>query len=141
MKMMTQTRVSEFHDYATCYGDHDENTPIGAFPKNGLGGPLTHQQRGAMVAYKKVLGLLPGDYPTASLASVFDVMRPRDAAFGLGDCVQKKGAALWRGKVVGFYRPANGVLGYCIESMFEQGSVQIYPETAVIAMSLSESAS
>lgn len=56
---------------------------------------------------------------------------PDDAMFASGDMVQKKGIAQWRGKIVGWYRPANGKLGFSVESMFEHGSVQIYPQTAL----------
>ena len=51
----------------------------------------------------------------------------------MGDYAAKKGRALWRGKIVGWYRTDLTKLGYAIESHFEPGSVQIYPETAIEA--------
>jgi hypothetical protein len=57
---------------------------------------------------------------------------PADAAFQLGDYAQKKGRASWRGKVVGWYRTELTALGYAVESSFEPGSVQIYPESALL---------
>lgn len=58
---------------------------------------------------------------------------PADAAFAFGALVQKKGRASWRGKIVGWYRTDITALGYAVESTFEPGSVQIYPETALLA--------
>ncbi|ANK77284.1 DfrB family trimethoprim-resistant dihydrofolate reductase [Ensifer adhaerens] len=58
---------------------------------------------------------------------------PADAAFQMGDYAAKKGRASWRGKIVGWYRTDLTSLGYAIESHFEPGSVQIYPETAIEA--------
>lgn len=57
---------------------------------------------------------------------------PANAQFALGDMVQKKGRASWRGKVVGWYRTDLTALGYAVESEFEPGSVQIYPETGLL---------
>ena len=57
---------------------------------------------------------------------------PTDAAFRLGDYVSKKGRASWRGKIVGWYRTELTALGYAVESYHEIGSVQIYPESALI---------
>ncbi|MBO9102394.1 MULTISPECIES: DfrB family trimethoprim-resistant dihydrofolate reductase [Rhizobium] len=56
---------------------------------------------------------------------------PSDAKFQMGDYAAKKGRASWRGKIVGWYRTDLTNLGYAIESYFEPGSVQIYPETAI----------
>ena len=56
---------------------------------------------------------------------------PNDATFQLGDLVQKKGRASWRGRVVGWYRTDLTALGFAVESDFEPGSVQIYPQTAL----------
>lgn len=58
---------------------------------------------------------------------------PADAAFQMGDYAAKKGRASWRGKIVGWYRTDLTSLGYAIESYFEPGSVQIYPEAAIAA--------
>lgn len=56
---------------------------------------------------------------------------PSAGAFKLGDFVQKKSGASWRGKVVGFYSTNLTPRGYCVESANELGSVQIYPEAAL----------
>jgi hypothetical protein len=56
---------------------------------------------------------------------------PADALFRMGESVAKKGRASWRGKIVGWYRTDLTDLGYAIESHFEPGSVQIYPQTAI----------
>jgi hypothetical protein len=56
---------------------------------------------------------------------------PADAEFQLGDLVQKKGRASWRGHVRGWYRTELTELGYAVESMYEPGSVQIYPASAL----------
>jgi len=59
---------------------------------------------------------------------------PADAEFKLGDLVMKKGRASWRGHVRGWYRTDLTALGYAVESMYEPGSVQIYPVSALTAM-------
>jgi hypothetical protein len=64
--------------------------------------------------------------------SDLDPTWPADASFKLGDFAQKKGRASWRGKIVGWYRTELTALGYAIESSFEPGSVQIYPESALL---------
>jgi hypothetical protein len=56
---------------------------------------------------------------------------PTDAEFQMGDAVKKKGKASWRGRVVGWYRTELTALGFAVESSFERGSVQIYPQTAL----------
>lgn len=52
--------------------------------------------------------------------------------FKLGDLVQKKQGSSWRGKVVGFYFTAATPIGYSVESLHEPGSVQVWPEAALI---------
>lgn len=52
--------------------------------------------------------------------------------WNLGDYVQKKQNSSWRGKVVGLYSTAATPVGYCVESYFEPGSVQVWPEAALI---------
>lgn len=48
------------------------------------------------------------------------------------DLVKKRGdKGQWRGRVVGFYSTNITARGYAIESAFEPGSVQIYPESAL----------
>ncbi len=51
--------------------------------------------------------------------------------FQLGDYVRKRRGSRWRGRVVGFYSTARTPVGVCVESHFEPGSVQIYPEDAL----------
>lgn len=53
-------------------------------------------------------------------------------AWPVGAQVAKKAGASWRGKVVGYYSTQLTPRGYAIESDFEPGSVQIYPETALV---------
>lgn len=64
---------------------------------------------------------------------------PSDADFKMGDFVAKKGRASWRGRIVGWYRTDLTALGYAIESYFEPGSVQIYPQAAIEAWTPFES--
>lgn len=49
----------------------------------------------------------------------------------LGTRVQKIKGSKWRGRVVGYYSTGLTPVGYCVESEFEQGSVQIYPASAL----------
>lgn len=49
----------------------------------------------------------------------------------MGDKVQKIRGSEWHGTVVGFYQTRMTPQGYAVESMFEAGSVQIYPEAAL----------
>lgn len=51
--------------------------------------------------------------------------------FELGQAVRKKSGSSWHGRVVGTYSTALTPMGYCIESYYETGSVQIYPEAAI----------
>lgn len=57
---------------------------------------------------------------------------PADAMFQMGALVHKKGRASWRGRIVGWYRTERTALGFAVESAFEPGSVQIYPQTALV---------
>jgi dihydrofolate reductase (trimethoprim resistance protein) len=54
--------------------------------------------------------------------------------FKLGDRVRKTKGAQWHGTVVGFYSTDLTPHGYCVESLTELGSVQIYPEAALALM-------
>jgi hypothetical protein len=58
--------------------------------------------------------------------------------FGLGDRVRKTKGSSWQGRVVGFYSTELTPIGYAVESEREPGSVQIYPESALAALSGSE---
>lgn len=56
-----------------------------------------------------------------------------DWAFDIGDRVYKQSGAAWSGKVVGFYSTTTTPRGYAVESENHRGSVQIYPEAALMA--------
>lgn len=51
--------------------------------------------------------------------------------FELGEEVRKKSGSSWHGYVVGVYHSSLTPEGYAVESMYEPGSVQIYPVTAL----------
>lgn len=51
--------------------------------------------------------------------------------YKIGDMVQKKSGSSWRGTVCGFYATKQTPNGVAVESAFESGSVQIYPEAAL----------
>lgn len=53
------------------------------------------------------------------------------AKWQIGDLVRKKRGSSWRGRVVGFYSTEHTLHGYNIESLFEPGSVQCWPEAAL----------
>lgn len=59
------------------------------------------------------------------------VLDTREWKYSLGDTLQKKSGSSWRGKVVGFYTSSLTLEGYALESLFEPGSVQIYPVSAL----------
>ena len=51
--------------------------------------------------------------------------------FQLGDHVRKTKGSEWHGIIVGTYSTELTPEGYCVESWYEQGSVQIYPAAAL----------
>ena len=51
--------------------------------------------------------------------------------FIVGMLVQKIKGSQWRGRIVGTYSTSLTPEGYCVESVFESGSVQIYPASAL----------
>lgn len=55
--------------------------------------------------------------------------------FALGDRVTKLRGSSWTGAVVGFYSTKLTPHGVCVESENEPGSVQIYPDEAMNALS------
>lgn len=57
-KMLSACRVSELLDYATSYGEMDENTPNGTVTESSAK-PMCDERRATIIAYKKVLKLLP----------------------------------------------------------------------------------
>lgn len=59
---------------------------------------------------------------------VFDVTGWK---FKFGQQVKKISGSMWHGKVVGFYTTELNEHGYNVESKYEKGSVQNYPEKAL----------
>lgn len=57
---------------------------------------------------------------------------PPGARWRMGDFLRKVRGSSWRGPVCGFYTTENTPVGYCIESAFEPGSVQCWPEAALV---------
>ena len=51
--------------------------------------------------------------------------------FSIGDRVRKIRGSSWNGRVCGTYSTVQTPTGYCVESEFEPGSVQIYPASAL----------
>ena len=51
--------------------------------------------------------------------------------FKLGDKVKKIKGSQWQGYIVGWYSTSLTPEGYAVESMWERGSVQIYPVAAL----------
>ena len=51
--------------------------------------------------------------------------------YKLGDLVTKIKGSKWTGRVVGFYSTELTPHGVCVESVYEVGSVQIYPQQAL----------
>lgn len=58
--MLSQTRIEELLDYASCYGEFDENTSNGT-TSSLSDQPMDDARRAAIVAYKTVLGQLSDD--------------------------------------------------------------------------------
>lgn len=55
--MISESRVREFLDYATCYEQFDELTPNGTLTDPpAMGSPMNNMRRSAIIAYKRVLG-------------------------------------------------------------------------------------
>jgi dihydrofolate reductase (trimethoprim resistance protein) len=51
--------------------------------------------------------------------------------FLIGDYVRKTKGSAWEGYVVGTYCTTLTPEGYCVESAYHPGSVQIYPASAL----------
>jgi hypothetical protein len=66
-----------------------------------------------------------------ALVTAPTVAIPDGAKFRVGDWVFKTRGSAWRGKVVGVYSTKQTPIGYCVESAFEPGSVQVWPEAAL----------
>lgn len=58
--------------------------------------------------------------------------RPKGSLYKLGDTVQKRSGSKWHGTIVGYYTTELTPIGYAVESYYEKGSVQIYPQVALI---------
>jgi dihydrofolate reductase (trimethoprim resistance protein) len=51
--------------------------------------------------------------------------------FSVGRLVKKRSGSQWRGRIVGSYSTDLTPRGFVVESWFETGSVQVYPEVAL----------
>lgn len=60
------------------------------------------------------------------------IEKPENFKYAMGDFLTKKSGSEWAGFVVGFYQTNQTAEGYAIESSTHRGSVQIYPETALM---------
>lgn len=80
---------------------------------------LGHREHGVPIHFADVRAVLAG----------IDQVDGRK--WTLGARLRKKKGSAWHGKVVGFYSTELTPIGYAIESAFEPGSVQIYPENAL----------
>jgi hypothetical protein len=49
----------------------------------------------------------------------------------IGTLVRKKSGSSWHGRVCGYYSTARNPKGYNVESIREEFSVQLYPESAL----------
>lgn len=58
---LSYSRMSELLDYATCYGEFDENTPDGTISKygEGMSSPMNAERRTAIWVYKRCMGIIP----------------------------------------------------------------------------------
>lgn len=67
----------------------------------------------------------------AAIAAMPVHAEPVATRWQLGDKVRKKRGSSWRGTVCGFYNTPHTPQGYCVDSAFEPGSVQVWPEAAL----------
>lgn len=65
----------------------------------------------------------------------FDPLTRVDS-FPIGTRVRKTKGSSWQGCVVGYYSTILTPVGICVESEREPGSVQIYPESALEALTI-----
>jgi hypothetical protein len=63
--------------------------------------------------------------------TVITLKLPEWPAYRIGDKVRKRSGSSWRGVVVGLYSTSLTPVGYVVESCYEPGSVQVYPEKAI----------
>ncbi len=93
--------------------DEYERTSNTAFERGFVCGLTTRQQKGVLLA-RRVLS------------------REAFQSFKQGDKVRKKGnKGQWHGVICGKYSTAITPEGYAVESVYEKGSVQIYPVNAL----------
>lgn len=69
--------------------------------------------------------------PTEILRSNLEYLIEGEGVFAIGDMVKKKSGSQWHGQIVGFYTTHFNTFGCCVESAFEKGSVQLYPDSAL----------
>lgn len=93
-----------------------------------LRGPEPHHEAEAQIAALQRI-LSATDPKTFEEAPVKGVNRK----FKFGDRVEKSKGSSWHGRVCGFYSTSLTPLGYNVESEREPGSVQLYPEAALLA--------
>jgi dihydrofolate reductase (trimethoprim resistance protein) len=67
----------------------------------------------------------------AALAKIPRAEWPK-GRFKPGDLVAKSKGSQWHGRVVGWYSTDLTPIGWCVESSSERGSVQIYPDAALV---------
>lgn len=67
----------------------------------------------------------------AAIAAMPVQAEPVATRWQLGDKVCKKRGSSWRGTVCGFYSTPHTPQGYCVDSAFEPGSVQVWPKAAL----------
>lgn len=91
-----------------------------------MGGMEANLQHMIEALDKRVL--TPGDF-----SDMIKEEAKSERQFKLGDRVAKKSGSSWHGRIVGFYSTDLTPIGYCVESERETGSVQLYPEAALIA--------
>lgn len=65
-----------------------------------------------------------------SIDEIIALVKRREAT-QIGQFVRKRKGSQWHGRVVGFYSTELNPRGYNVESYYEEGSVQIYPEAAL----------
>jgi len=87
-------------------------------------------------AMRASIGLV-GDPPQCSLdlaqAAIAALTDHQSAPrrWDIGDKVRKKRGSQWRGTVCGFYSTPHTPEGYCVDSAYEAGSVQVWPAAAL----------
>lgn len=81
--VLSRARISELLDYASVYEEFDETTPIGTPSSHGT--VLSEGQLGAIIAYKKVLCLLPEDW-VPPVAAACGPTEAQDRQDRMADC-------------------------------------------------------